>query len=179
MKLADRFNYLYMLRACWRLADRRERRIMIGIYVAFIFANLCSLSVPLVLGKIVQTITQGGDHVLSNLIKWCAVWVGFIILFWIGQGPGRYLERNLAYSLRTRLTNKLYASSPICHGRGMQNHHSGSVLNRVNLATQSIYDFCETQYLFVQLVMGIGEASRSNMACPDIRNRDGNLIAGY
>ena len=155
MKLAEKFNYLYMLRACWRLGRQQERRILISIYLVLIVGNCVLLTEPLIISRMVQTITQGGETVLTNLIHWSLIWLGVAILFWCFHGTGRLLERRLAYSLRTILTRKLYDEVTHMPWSWHQNNHSGGVLNRVNLANQAIFDFADNQYSYIQLTMRI------------------------
>jgi ABC-type multidrug transport system fused ATPase/permease subunit len=156
MKLADRFNYLFMLRTCWRLADLRERQMLIGIYVAFIVGNCFALTEPLIMAHMVSAITLGGQGIFVRLIKWSVVWLCVAVMFWIFHGTGRLLERRLGYGLRSNLTRQLYHKVTHMSWAWHQNNHSGDVLNRVNLATVAIYEFADNQYQIIQLAMRIG-----------------------
>ena len=155
MALADRFSFLYMLRACWRLSDARERRMLVGIYAVFIGANCFSLTEPLILAQMIRTITAGGPHVLHGLVFWSAVWLGVAGGMWCLHGSGRVLERTFGFALRSNLTRDLYGRVTHMPWAWHQNHHSGAVLNQVNFATQSVFEFADNQYLFIQLTMRI------------------------
>ena len=150
MSIVERFSYLYMLRASWRLADAGQRRMMLGFYLLSILANCVGLIEPLILARIVQSITAGGPEVLHQLAIWSAVWLGWIIVFWALHGPSRVVERRLSFALRQRLTERLYTGITSQSWAWHQNHHSGALLNRTNFAAQAIYDFADNQFMFVQ-----------------------------
>ena len=145
--------FLFLLRTCWQLAGRGERRMLVAAYALCITANAIILLEPLVIARVIQTIAEGGPDVLHHLTVWLGIWLGLAASMWAIYGPGRVIERRFAFRLRTNLTLKLYRGITRLPWSWHQNHHSGETINRVNFSAQSISEFAGSQYLYIQLVM--------------------------
>jgi ATP-binding cassette, subfamily B, bacterial len=75
---------------------------------------------------------------------------GATVLSWLLHGPGRVLERNVALVVRERvsavLVDKLQ-SLPLAWHEGS---HSGATAHRVQQSSRAIYDFAQSQFVYLQ-----------------------------
>jgi ABC-type multidrug transport system fused ATPase/permease subunit len=153
-------TWVTMLRACWRLADAHERRRMILINALLVVSNAIGLTRPIIIGKVISVVAEGGEDFLPHLEFWLGAMVANMVVYWLAIGPVRHHERQFSIYLRRKLTLSLYDDVTALPWSWHQAHHTGATLNRVNLATSAIYNFADNQFdyfnAFTRLVGSIG-----------------------
>jgi ABC-type multidrug transport system fused ATPase/permease subunit len=151
LKYLRNTDYGVMIRTVWRLEAGHHRDLVL-VYVGLGFANIFVNVYPLFIGRIVRIATEGGPQLVPHLY----LWLGLLLLnagaFWVFNGPARYLERSVAFRVRTRLTDELYSRITSMPWSWHQDHHSGNTLNRMNYATNAVYEFTEGHFLWFEMV---------------------------
>ncbi len=153
-KSFDKVTYLTLIRACWNLAEGDKKR-MATAYGLLLVANSIALMQPLLLGKVVDVVTKGGDSVIRDIALWLGAMTLATVAFWCFHGPARVMERRLAFTLRRRLTSRLYGQVTGLPWAWHQTHHSGDTLNRLNYAVEAIYLFADEQFGYLDVAFNM------------------------
>ncbi len=105
---------------------------------------------PWLAGNAINLIQAGGLEAMSEAARWLAMVFAAIVASWLLHGPGRILERNAALKVRERLSallvGRLLAAPLAWHER----HHSGETTHRVQQSTGALYDFAQSQFIYLQ-----------------------------
>lgn len=138
-----------LYRALWRHAAGARNLILWG-FVLLLGSQLFKLAVPWMAGNAINAIQQGGLGSLPAAGRWLALVFAAITASWLLHGPGRILERNVALKVRERLSallvGRLVAAPLAWHER----HHSGETTHRVQQSTHALYDFAQSQFIYLQ-----------------------------
>lgn len=138
-----------LYRALWRHAAGVRHLILWG-FALLLASQLFKLAVPWLAGNAINAIQQGGLAGLSAAGRWLALVFAAIAASWLLHGPGRILERNVALRVRERLSallvGRLVAAPLAWHER----HHSGETTHRVQQSTHALYDFAQSQFIYLQ-----------------------------
>lgn len=138
-----------MYRVLWAQAAG-VRHIFLAAFAFLLVSQLIMLAVPWLAGQAIDAIQQAGAGHLRDAGKWLALLLLATFASWLFHGPGRILERNVALAVYERLSNqlmeRLFAAPLSWH----QRHHSGETLHRVQQSTGALYDFAQSQYIYLQ-----------------------------
>lgn len=138
-----------LYRALWRHAAGVRHLILWG-FLLLLASQLFKLAVPWLAGRAIDTIQRGGIDGLAGAGRWLALVFAAIAASWLLHGPGRILERNVALRVRERLSallvGRLMAAPLAWHER----HHSGETTHRVQQSTHALYDFAQSQFIYLQ-----------------------------
>ncbi|MHB1372966.1 MAG: ATP-binding cassette domain-containing protein [Thauera sp.] len=126
------------------------RHLLLFAFVLLLASQLFKLAVPWLAGNAINLIQSGGLDALSEAARWLAMVFAVIVASWLLHGPGRILERNAALKVRERLSALLVGrllSAPLAwHER----YHSGETTHRVQQSTSALYDFAQSQFIYLQ-----------------------------
>ncbi|MBI1364226.1 MAG: ATP-binding cassette domain-containing protein [Proteobacteria bacterium] len=150
MEKFSRIHALYMFQAVWHFAGRR-RPYVVGTYLAFLTANTFVLWQPWVVGETVNTLQQGGPTMLMDALYWMAIYGLLMMGFWAFHGPARVIENRTAFQIRRRFYDELYAKVTDLPLQWHQDHHSGSIINRINKGARALYDFSSSQFWYLEI----------------------------
>ncbi len=145
-------DYVRLIRNAWRLAEG-HRGIMVLIWSMQLVTNAITLTQPIIVGRIVTVVTEGGDAMFHRLLFWLAMMVLNMAGFFALNIPARYMERKMAFRLRTRLTSELYREVTALPWAWHQKHHSGDTLNRIKLATDATFNFTDWHFLYLDVIL--------------------------
>lgn len=138
-----------MYRALWQYAAG-VRHLILFAFVLLLASQLFKLGVPWLAGNAINAIQSGGVEGLTGAARWLALVFAAIVASWLLHGPGRILERNVALKVRERLSaqlvNRLLGAPLAWHER----HHSGETTHRVQQSTHALYDFAQSQFIYLQ-----------------------------
>lgn len=138
-----------LYRALWRHAAGVRHLILWG-FALLLASQLFKLAVPWLAGNAINAIQHGGLDSLPAAGRWLALVFAAIAASWLLHGPGRILERNVALKVRERLSallvGRLVAAPLAWHER----HHSGETTHRVQQSTHALYDFAQSQFIYLQ-----------------------------
>jgi ATP-binding cassette subfamily B protein len=135
--------------ALWQHAAG-ARHLLLFAFVLLLASQLFKLAVPWLAGNAINLIQSGGLEAMSEAARWLAMVFAAIVASWLLHGPGRILERNAALKVRERvsalLVGRLLAAPLSWHER----HHSGETTHRVQQSTSALYDFAQSQFIYLQ-----------------------------
>lgn len=141
-----------LYRALWHHAAG-VRPLIFWAFALLLASQLFKLGVPWLAGNAINTLQGGGLGSLPAAGQWLALVFAAIVASWLLHGPGRILERNVALKVRERLSallvGRLLAAPLAWHER----HHSGETTHRVQQSTQALYDFAQSQFIYLQNVV--------------------------
>ena len=126
------------------------RHLLLFAFVLLLASQLFKLAVPWLAGNAINLIQAGGLEAMSEAARWLAMVFAVIVASWLLHGPGRILERNAALKVRERLSallvGRLLGAPLAWHER----HHSGETTHRVQQSTGALYDFAQSQFIYLQ-----------------------------
>jgi ABC-type multidrug transport system fused ATPase/permease subunit len=144
---ASSFGELY--RHLWHYG-RAARGRMLAASAMLASSQLIKLAVPFLTAQAINTLQLGGAGRAGD----AALWIGAIVVASIGtwtlHGPGRVIERGFGVEVRTRLSDALIERALHLPLRWHQTHHSGEVQHRVSQSSQALYEFAQTQFIYLQ-----------------------------
>ncbi|HYG39030.1 MAG TPA: ABC transporter ATP-binding protein [Cytophagales bacterium] len=140
--------YFSLLGTAWKYA-RQERRRYVMIYAMFIIANVIFAMNPLLYGWFVDSLQREGTQVLPYAWMYVGGFLGLRLLEWCFHGPARVMERQLAFNLSRNFQEELYNQVLHLPVKWHQDHHSGSTINRVRKAYESLKDFFQNGFIYL------------------------------
>lgn len=142
----------------WQYAGK-YRPVMALYLVLFVVAQLVALAEPYVIGRILNSAqavaSKAGNtgklwsEVSFNL--WMFFWIQFV--FWLFHGPGRVLERYVAYHIKTNYKQHLFKVVTELPLQWHRQHHSGESIDKINRATQSLSLFFDSSFEISYMIM--------------------------
>ena len=138
-----------LYRALWEHAAG-ARPLLLYAFLLLLASQLFKLAVPWLAGNAINQIQAGGLEGMSEAGRWLGMVFAAIVASWLLHGPGRILERNVALKVRERLAallvGRLLAAPLAWHER----HHSGETTHRMQQSTHALYDFAQSQFIYLQ-----------------------------
>lgn len=124
-----------------------------GFYAAFLVANIIVSFQPFVLSRLINAAQQGGSGAMQKILELSFLYGGLILAFWALHGPSRLVERRVAFSVSRNFIATLYRIVTEMPLRWHQDHHSGGTINRIRKAEKALFQFAQTQFLTIQIVV--------------------------
>jgi len=149
MKSPRKNPYIFLLQTAWAYA-RTERKQYILIYIFFMLSNLANSMIPVLWGLFINDIQQNGQNALMHAWKYAASYLGIKLLSWSFHGPSRIVERKLAFNMGRNFLMELYHKTLRLPVKWHQDHHSGSIINRVRKAHEALRNFFERGFEYVE-----------------------------
>jgi len=140
--------YISLLQTAWRYA-RREKRRYILVYAMFVGANLAYAMNPLLFGWFVNKIQFNRTNILHYTLLYVGGYIGLKFLQWCFHGPARVMERTLAFNLSRNFLQEKFHQVLHLPVKWHQDHHSGSTINRVRKAYESLREFFDRGFMYV------------------------------
>lgn len=140
---------LRLYRELWRLAQG-QRVVLAGALTLLFGSQLIRLVVPYLSGQAINALQLQGLPGLGTAGLWLLGVFVATIAAWLLHGPGRILERNVALRVRQRSTAELMQRLLQLPLSWHEARHSAATTHRLNQSTQAIYDFAQTQFIYLQ-----------------------------
>lgn len=140
--------YLHLVSLAWRFAEGR-RGTFLAFYTLSALGQATLLILPFLLGKIFDTIQRNPEDLLGELGVWMAAYAVLNFVFWAIHGPARVMERSLAFRIKQRFVDEHYRMVKDLPMQWHQDHHSGDTINRINKAAISLFEFSQSQFLYI------------------------------
>jgi ATP-binding cassette, subfamily B, bacterial len=151
-----------VVRTGWQYANG-YRPAMVVYLVMFALAQVASLIEPYVIGKLLNSVQVNISDSASSAKLWhdvCFYAFGYFLLevmFWVFHGPGRVLERVVAYHIRANYKRHLVQLLTAMPLQWHRDHHSGESIDKVNRASNALLQFFEqTFYVCYMLFRFVG-----------------------
>jgi ABC-type multidrug transport system fused ATPase/permease subunit len=143
-----------LYRNLWRFA-RGARLQYIGAMSLLALSVLLTLFVPWLAAKAINVVQSSGWDHLGTAGEYIAALFLLQILSWAMHGPARVLERNVGIRVRRQVADALYARLTALPLAWHEARHSGDVQQRVQWASRALFDFTQSQFLYVQCAVKI------------------------
>lgn len=137
-----------MFRQLWFYADRERWKVAVYL-VLHAISFLGELGQPYAFSMIINTLQQNNPSVVNEVIHWVLFYVLCFFTFEIFHRGARYIEIFVAFRIRKRFVNAMFNRLHSLPLGWHSDHHSGSVIDRVNKAADGLYNFSLSQYNFV------------------------------
>lgn len=140
-----------VVRTGWEYAGRYRAAIVVYL-VLFALAQAVSLTEPYIIGRLLNSVQINVSDSGNNAKLWhdvCFYATIYFLLeaaFWLFHGPARVIERVVAYHIRANYKRhlvKLLTGMPLQWHR---DHHSGESIDKVNRASNALFQFFESTY---------------------------------
>jgi ATP-binding cassette, subfamily B, bacterial len=145
---ANNIGLVRLYKELWYFAHGK-RWMLIGALLLLTAAQAVMLAIPVFAGKGINALQLGGIDRLSEAAMWLAGIIGVNLLSWALHGPGRILERNVALTLRERMSSQLIERLVKLPLSWHEKQHSGATAHRVQQATNSLSGFAENQFVYL------------------------------
>src|SRR5512139_12133 len=143
----ERIAGLY--RALWKYATGKRGTFILSTTL-LVLSQVVKLGVPWLAAQAINAIQLQGAEGLGR----AGMLMGLVFLAsvaaWLLHGPGRVLERSVAIRVREVVSDELYtrlARAPLAWHEA---RHSGETIHRVNQATHALFDFAQSQFIYLQ-----------------------------
>lgn len=139
--------YLSLLATAWKYA-RKEKKQFVLVYAMFIMATIIVAINPLFYGWFINELQVQGTDVLRTGWLYIGGFLGLRLLEWCFHGPGRVLERNLAFKLSSNFMEEVYYKILHLPVKWHQDNHSGSTINKLRKAHEALRDFFQNGFIY-------------------------------
>ncbi len=139
------------MRTGWKYADT-YRGWLVTYLVMFAIAQAIELIEPYVIGKVLNAVQAnvgaGADakKLWHDVCFYVGIWFAITPTVWLFHGPGRVIERKVAYHIKANYKRhlvKLLTALPLQWHR---DHHSGESIDKINRASNALYAFFDQSF---------------------------------
>jgi ATP-binding cassette subfamily B protein len=138
-----------LYRALWEHA-RGAHRTAIAAVLLLVGSQVVTLGVPWLAGRAINALQSGGVDALGDAGRWIGLIFVATVASWALHGPGRILERNVAIRVRERFADRLVGRLLDAPLEWHEARHSGETIHRVEQGTRALYDFAQSQFIYLQ-----------------------------
>jgi ATP-binding cassette, subfamily B, bacterial len=127
---------------------------MVFYFFLFGLAQAMALSEPYVIGQLLNNVQTGtGAHLNAvdktawkNVSFYLLVYLATQVLFWLFHGPGRVIERYVAFHIKANYKAYLFGILTEMPLQWHREHHSGESIDKINKATNSLAIFFDESF---------------------------------
>ena len=139
--------YLSLLATAWKYA-RHEKKRFVLVYTMFVFATIIVAINPLFYGWFINELQLQGTDILKTGWVYIAGFMGLRLIEWCFHGPGRVLERQLAFTLSKNFMEEVYHKILHLPVKWHQDNHSGSTINKLRKAHEAMREFFQHGFIY-------------------------------
>ncbi len=143
--------YISLLQTAWRYA-RRERKKYVLVYAMFLAATLIYSLNPILFGWFIGKVQRDSGQVLHYTLIYVGCYIGLKFAQWCFHGPGRIMERTLAFHLSRNFLQEKYHQVLHLPVKWHQDHHSGATINRVRKAYEALREFFDKGFIYIYAI---------------------------
>lgn len=142
-------HYFSLIKKAWQHAGNRKKHYFFS-YVLFIFANLTGMLEPIFLAQFFNTIQLHGSEGFTQAIIYLTLYVSLSFFFWAFHGPGRVIERMNTFYIVREFREQLFKKLAQLPLKWHKNHHSGTIMSRIQKASDALKRFVEDGFQFIE-----------------------------
>ncbi|OLY95009.1 ABC-type multidrug transport system, ATPase and permease component [Cnuella takakiae] len=140
--------YFSLLGTAWTFAGNK-RKTYVLVYLMFFAANLVAALNPLVFGWFVNKVQTDTQQVLRYTLLYAGAYFGLKLLEWSLHGPGRVIERTLAFHIGRNFLEQRFHQTLHLPAQWHQDNHSGATINRLQKAYDALRGFFDKGFFYV------------------------------
>lgn len=143
--------YLTLLRTAWSFT-RTEKRRYVLVYSLFVLANVLGALHPLLFGWFIGAVQRQNTAVMTVVWQYAGAYMGLKLLEWCLHGPGRVMERELAFTVSRNFLADLYHQTLHLPVGWHKEHHSGATINRIRKAYEALKNFFQSGFVYLHTI---------------------------
>lgn len=143
--------YVYLLKTSWHYAGKEKKKYLL-IYFLFICSSLVFAVYPVLLGWFIDRMQRNTQDLVQTAMIYAGIYIFLKLLEWAFHGPARIMERILAFELSKNFLNERYNQVLHLPAPWHQDHHSGSIINRLRKAYEALKDFFGRGFMYVYVL---------------------------
>ncbi len=143
-----------LYREIWRYAAGKRGSIVLAFGLLLV-SQIIKLSLPYLSAQAINLIQVAQPDYLIKAGWYLLAVFGALVLSWLLHGPGRIIERNVAIHIRQNLADRLTAKLLDLPLAWHEEEHSGETIKRVDQSTRALYDFAQTQFIYLQNLVNL------------------------
>ncbi len=140
--------YFYLLKQLWRYAGPERWKVVV-YFVIHAISVAGEVGKPYAFALVINALQANGAHLLADVKHGLLLYVLFTLTFEVMHRPARYLEIGVAFRCRQRFVDAMYERLQALPLSWHTEHHSGSIINRVNVAGGALHGFSLEQMNYV------------------------------
>lgn len=145
-------SYIYMLKQLWRYTGEERWKIIV-YYLLHMIATLGELGKPYAFAMVVNSLQANKPSLITDVSHWLAFYVLCYIIFEVFHRCARYIEIPVAFRTRRRFVDAMYDKLQSLPLSWHTEHHSGNLIDRVNISAHAIYEFGLSQMTYIAVIM--------------------------
>jgi ATP-binding cassette, subfamily B, bacterial len=145
---ASEGGILYLYKELWS-HSAGQRKLLIGAMALLIGAQCVLLSVPYLAGHAINALQAHGADGLREAGLWLSLVIAVTAGSWVLHGPGRILERNVALTVRQRISGGLVAKLFSLPLSWHEANHSAATAHRVQQSSHALTAFAQSQFIYL------------------------------
>ena len=139
---------LYLYKELWTQSVG-QRKVLVGAMALLIAAQCTLLAVPYFAGHAINALQAQGAAGLTDAGLWLSLVVAVTAGSWLLHGPGRILERNVALTVRRRISGGLVAKLFSLPLTWHETNHSAATAHRVQQSSHALTAFAQSQFIYL------------------------------
>lgn len=144
--------YLFMLKQLWHYAGDDRPRIVI-YYLLHAVSILGELGKPYAFAMVVNSLQANRPTLIADVSHWLGFYVLCYFTFRVLHISARYIELPVAFRCRRRFVDDIYDRLQSLPLSWHTEHHSGNIIDRVNVAARALHEFGQAQMCYIPVAM--------------------------
>ena len=143
---------VFLTKFVWKYGDKKR----VVLYTTlFFFANVINFFQPLIIGYVLNIIQEQGvtSASLPSIIWALSFLILTVLGFWIFHGPARVIEKQNAFIARANYRKYLLEGVMYMPAEWHTNNHSGDTIDRINKATDALYNYSSMTYEVIETII--------------------------
>ncbi len=171
-------SYIYLLKQEWKFAVKTDKFKIILTILLHSLSNVGIIIFPLFFKALIDSIKSTENTTLSNIIFWLLMLLLSFIFFEVFHRSARLIEYSVGSRVRENCVDHLYRHVYNLPLKWHQKNHSGDTINRIRLASESLFRFIENQFNFIAtVILAVGPFISLCFIAKDIALLIGILVA--
>ncbi|NDI35760.1 ABC transporter ATP-binding protein [Chengkuizengella sediminis] len=141
-----------MFKQLWFYAERERWKVVVYLTLHAI-SMLGELGKPFAFSMVLNALQRNEPTVVEEVITWLGFYLLCFFVFEIFHRSARFIERFVAFRNRKRFVNAMYNHLQSLPLSWHSDNHSGAVIDRVNKAADGLFNFGQSQSMYVQFFM--------------------------
>lgn len=146
-----------LFRYTWRYSEGNKVMVVVFILLSFL-ANFVQLFEPVVVSRAFNAVqfNPGDPNLLRNVIYNLSLVVLITLLFWAMHGTSRVIELKNGFFVRKKYKLQMFGKILALPTSWHKDHHSGDTIDKINKASEGLYEFSRLIFVIVTNVVRLG-----------------------